>query len=149
MASFHSVGDGFQLAFRLTAGADSTSRYQWWGNPAQKQSHNPSPIHEAPLNQTTFIHGLSISLGIGIWGRLLRTVEIRDIMESPSGSAGSNSMSAAQGSSLLSRAFSFFGGGSTTGVEQNRHVVLSDLSPISKAGYDHISKMIHDYELTQ
>jgi hypothetical protein len=63
MTSFHSVRDAFQLTFTRPTGA---SGYRWRGNPAQKKYHDPSPMHEPYRDQTTFIHGLSISLGTGV-----------------------------------------------------------------------------------
>jgi hypothetical protein len=113
MASFHDVREEFPLAFKPTARADST-QYRWSGayghiNPAQKKSYDPSPVNDGPLNQTTFIHGLSISLGKGVWGRLFGKVEICDIVESQLGSANGNPISRA--SSSGSSLFSWFTGG--------------------------------------
>ncbi|KAJ7865378.1 hypothetical protein B0H13DRAFT_1637146, partial [Mycena leptocephala] len=75
IASFYGVRDEFQLAFKPTARPNSHAQYRWSGNPAQKKSHDPSPINDCPLNQTTFIHGLSTvesliwnTLGIGLKG---------------------------------------------------------------------------------
>ncbi|KAJ7832935.1 hypothetical protein B0H14DRAFT_1170861 [Mycena olivaceomarginata] len=75
MASFHSVPETFQLTFMLSSGAGG---YRWRGNPAQRNYHDPSPMHEPFWNQTTFIHGLSISLGTGVWARMFETVQIRE-----------------------------------------------------------------------
>jgi hypothetical protein len=136
MASFYSVSNELQLAFRPTRKANSPPQYRWSGNPAQKKSYDPSPISDRPLNQTTFIHGLSISLGTTIFGRLFGTVGIREIVESQLGSARGTSMSPSQGSSLFAWTLRFLGGGATGGkqyVGQNGPVLLSDLSPISKA----------------
>ncbi|KAJ7798017.1 hypothetical protein B0H13DRAFT_1521250, partial [Mycena leptocephala] len=58
VASFHTVDNTFQLSFKPVDGA---TRYRWRGNPAQKKYHDASTIHETLWNQTTFIHGLSIS----------------------------------------------------------------------------------------
>ncbi|KAJ7810745.1 hypothetical protein B0H13DRAFT_2475895, partial [Mycena leptocephala] len=74
LASFHTAENAFQLSFKPTAGAGG---YRWRGNPARKRYHDPSPMHD--LNQTIFIHGLSISLGTGIWARMFETVQIREI----------------------------------------------------------------------
>jgi hypothetical protein len=139
IATFHSVSDEFQLRFGRTptAGADLGAQYQWSGNPAQKNSYDPSPINDGPLNQTTFLHGFSIMLGTEIWERQFETVQAGEIVGSPLGRVGGNSMSPTQGSSLLSRAFSFFRGGKSTSghhhVGWNEHVILSDLSPVPKA----------------
>ncbi|KAJ7830200.1 hypothetical protein B0H13DRAFT_2114799 [Mycena leptocephala] len=127
MASFHSAGDEFQLAFQPMPNA---LQYRWSGistgrNPAQTKSWGPSP-RNGPLDQTTFIHGLTISLGTGVWGRLFGTVEICDIEFRPP----------IPRFSFLGWFLGFFEGVSATGEnqhpEKNDPVVLSDLSPISK-----------------
>ncbi|KAJ6562018.1 hypothetical protein B0H19DRAFT_91564 [Mycena capillaripes] len=153
MASFHSTDEDFQLAFKPIPRADATYQYRWSGapgrrNPAQKKSYEPSPISNGPLNQTTFIHGLSISLGTGIWGKLFGTVEIREIAESQLGLGGSNgnSTSYPPGSSLFSWSLGFFGGGTTAGGKQHaQQVILSDISPISKIL--HPGELISNYIL--
>jgi hypothetical protein len=133
MASFHSVLETFQLTFMLASGA---SGYRWRGNPAQRKYHDPSPMHEPYWNQTTFIHGLSISLGTGVWARMFETVQIREIAntESRLGGGSSNSSSFSHGSSLLSRILGFFGGGGDD-EQSRRHIVLSDFPAISQARY--------------
>ncbi|KAJ7713031.1 hypothetical protein B0H14DRAFT_3017392 [Mycena olivaceomarginata] len=79
MASYTSREE-FKLTFKPTLG--------WSGppgerNPAREKSH-VSPSTNAPLNQTTFLHGLSISLGKGLWDKLFGTVtvEISSICDS-------------------------------------------------------------------
>ncbi|KAJ6552770.1 hypothetical protein B0H19DRAFT_949488 [Mycena capillaripes] len=139
MAAFHSARNEFQLAFQPMPSANSSFQYRWSGmggrNPAQTKSYDPTPI-TGPLDQTTFIHGLSISLGTGVWGKLFGTVKICDIVESRLGTSDGNFTSPTPGSSFISWSFGFSGGGSANGgnqhSEQNGHVVLSDLSPISK-----------------
>ncbi|KAJ7745714.1 hypothetical protein B0H16DRAFT_971374 [Mycena metata] len=140
MASFHSVSDEFQLAFKPRIRPDSASQYRWSGVhghrlPAQHKSYNPSADRN-PLNQTTFIHGLSISLGVGLWAKLFAKVEIRDIGDSHLGGVNGNSMSYSAGSSLFSWSLGILGGGAPTGgkqhTERRENVFLSDLSPISK-----------------
>ncbi|KAJ6574392.1 hypothetical protein B0H19DRAFT_1341646 [Mycena capillaripes] len=136
MASFHSIGHEFQLDFKPTPGPHSTGPYKWSGNPAQKKRFDRSPINGAS-NQTTFIHGLSISLGTTLRARLFGTVEIREIVESQLASASRNSVSPTQESSFISRTLGFFGGGAATDgkqcARQNGNIVLSDSSPISEA----------------
>ncbi|KAJ7813828.1 hypothetical protein B0H13DRAFT_1740923 [Mycena leptocephala] len=197
MASFHSAGEEFQLTFKPTAMADTTStaqvdststagsdsisaatahganpasattnradsptagsdststatidptsyQYRWSGvygrkNPAQTKHHNLSSTNAGPLNQTTFIHGLSISVGTGIWAALFGKVEICEIIKFHSGSGSGSSISHNNGSSSSSSSLgriSGGGGGTTNGrthnVGESGHVVLSDLSPISQ-----------------
>jgi hypothetical protein len=137
MASFHSVRKGFQLALKQTGAPDSSLKYRWSGvprNPAQTKCYDPSDTID--MNQTTFIHGLSISLGTGIWGRLFGNVKICEIVESQLGSTGGNPTSRPPGSSSFSWLLGLGGGGTTPGGEHHAgetgHVVLSDLSPIAK-----------------
>ncbi|KAJ7745709.1 hypothetical protein B0H16DRAFT_971241 [Mycena metata] len=141
MASFHSVSDEFQLAFKPRIRPDSASQYRWSGVhghrlPAQHKSYNPS-TNNSPLNQTTFIHGLSISLGVGLWAKLFAKVEIRDIGDSQLGGIRGNSMAYSAGSSLFSWSLGILGGGAAGGkqrthTQQRGNIFLSDLSPISK-----------------
>ncbi|KAF7336872.1 Pleiotropic drug resistance ABC transporter protein [Mycena venus] len=152
MASFHSVGDGFKLAFKSTlvdSAIGSFSQYRWSGSRAQTKSYHPSPRNNARLNQTTFIHGLSISISTGIWGRLFGTVELREIVESRLGSSNAHSMSQNPGSSSsFSWSLGFLGGGTAAGGKhhlEQKHVSLSDLSPISKIF--HPGELINDYIL--
>ncbi|KAF7334970.1 Pleiotropic drug resistance ABC transporter protein [Mycena venus] len=114
IASFHSTDEKFDLSFKPIAAA---GRYRWRGNPAKKKCHDPSgPTHAATWNQTMFLHGLSISLGTTVWARIFATVQIReDNMDSGLQSAGDNVLTSAQGLSLVSRALSVLGGGTTTG----------------------------------
>ncbi|KAJ7821922.1 hypothetical protein B0H14DRAFT_3146523 [Mycena olivaceomarginata] len=125
------VPETFQLTFMLYSGA---SGYRWRGNLAQRKYHDPSPMQEPYWNQTAFIHGLSISLGTGVWARMFETVQIREIAntESRLGGGGSNSSSLSHGSSLLSRILGFFGGGGNE-EQSRRHITLSDFPAISQA----------------
>ncbi|KAJ7745732.1 hypothetical protein B0H16DRAFT_971951 [Mycena metata] len=126
MASFYGTSDEFQLKFSQMP---TSNRYRWRGVQGS-----------APSNQTTFIHGLSISLGVGIWGKLFGTkVGIREIVESRLGGAnGYGNMSQPSGSSSFSWSLGLFGGGRSTGGKsyagENRNVVLSDFPPVLKAG---------------
>ncbi|KAF7369436.1 Kinase-like protein [Mycena venus] len=147
LASFHTVDNTFQLSFKPTPEA---SGYRWRGNPAQKKYHDPSPTHEP--NQTTFIHGLSISLGTGVWARMFETVQIREIsdMESRLGGSEGNSNSFSQGSSLLSRVLGVLGRGAIGGgndAGSRRHVVLSDLPPVAQIM--HPGELINNYILAK
>ncbi|KAJ7838272.1 hypothetical protein B0H14DRAFT_1087659 [Mycena olivaceomarginata] len=80
MASYYANREEFELSFKPTARAD-INKYRWSGtpgqkNPSRKKSHNRPRKNDAPLNHTTFIHGLSISLGTGLWSRLIGTVPV-------------------------------------------------------------------------
>ncbi|KAJ7654134.1 hypothetical protein DFH06DRAFT_1047655, partial [Mycena polygramma] len=82
MASFHAAREEFQLFFKPTAVTGAAyNPYRWSGihgqkNPSRRKSHD-LPWTNEPVNQTTFIHGLSISLGTGLWGRLLGTIAVK------------------------------------------------------------------------
>ncbi|KAJ6552802.1 hypothetical protein B0H19DRAFT_1154978 [Mycena capillaripes] len=133
MASFHSAGDEFQLTFQPIPNA---LQYRWSGmstgrNPAQTKSYDPTPI-TGPLDETMFIHGLTISLGTGVWRKLFGTVEICDIVEETSKKKFRSSTTG------FSWFLGFFEGASTTGENQhpkkNDPVVLSDLPKIFRPG---------------
>ncbi|KAJ7713026.1 hypothetical protein B0H14DRAFT_3017381, partial [Mycena olivaceomarginata] len=126
MASYTSWEE-FKLIFKPTVG--------WSGppseiNPAREKSH-VSPLTNAPLNQTIFIHGLSISLGTGLWDKLFGTVTVETSSISDTRIGGFH-MASPQGS-LFSWALNIFGGGSA--AKRTRHtgayggIVLSDFSP--------------------
>lgn len=135
MATFHSTDDEFDLSFAPMAGS---RRYKWTGNPAEKKSHDLShSISEALWNQATFVHGLTISFGTGVWASIRQTVQIREDteMDCGPGNARGNSISSSHGS-LLSRAMGFFAGGTATDGNNTRsreHVVLSEFPPTSQA----------------
>jgi hypothetical protein len=67
----------FQLAFKPSADADSGHNYRWHRSAPGRQKHKDAPVIDGnPLNQTTFVHAFTISLGEGIWGKLFGSVEI-------------------------------------------------------------------------
>ncbi|KAJ7158518.1 hypothetical protein C8R46DRAFT_393683 [Mycena filopes] len=138
MTSFYGTSEEFQLVLRPSP---RTSRYRWSGtpdrpDPSQHKVYDEHTTH-TPLNQTTFIHGLSISLGVGIWGKLFGQVGIRDIVESELGNANrSRDTPQAPGSSFFSWSFGLLGGGGSTGgtrhAGESGNVTLSDFPPIGK-----------------
>lgn len=87
MASFQNVAlqNEFQLSFTpTTSGTNTNFLYDWQrGTPARKKRSAPLADGVA-LNQTTFIHGLTISLGTSIWTRLFGDVEISQLADSQS-----------------------------------------------------------------
>jgi hypothetical protein len=143
MASYHTIGEEeFILSFKPTSRADTTYRpYRWGGadgqrNPSKRKGYDP-PSLDDPVNQTTFVHGLSISLGTGLWARLFGTVtvETSSLADFHFRVNRTGDSQTGSGGSLLSWSWNLLGGGTTGG---NRHagepgaVVLSDLSPIAK-----------------
>ncbi|KAK7006393.1 hypothetical protein R3P38DRAFT_2647046 [Favolaschia claudopus] len=128
MATFHSVTNlpDFQLTFRPIV----SGKYRWTGNPAQKKFHDPTPLREPCGNQTLFLHGFSISLATGIWGRISQTIRIGEADDSSFQIGNSISRSLAQGSSITSQLLSFFQGGTSGNYGgQSRNVVLQDFPP--------------------
>ncbi|KAJ7672366.1 hypothetical protein DFH06DRAFT_1467841 [Mycena polygramma] len=153
MASYCASRREFQLFFRPTAVEGATYRpYNWGGthgqiNPSRSQSHDP-PSSNDPLNQTTFIHGWSISLPTGVWGRLFGSVQTSSIVDFQLllNASSSPSCSTAQGSSYA-WLFNLFAGRSTTGgsqhAGQHRGAILSDLSPTAMVVNP--GKLINEY----
>jgi hypothetical protein len=154
MASYHTIGEEeFILSFKPTSRADTTYRpYRWGGadgqrNPSKRKGYDP-PSLDDPVNQTTFVHGLSISLGTGLWARLFGTVTVETSSLADFQfrmNRTSDSQSTGSGGSLFSWSLNLLGGGTTS---SNRHagehgpVVLSDLSPIAKVPHSESSVMI-------
>jgi hypothetical protein len=143
MASYYAIDEGFGLAFKHTIRA-GTNQYRWSGvpgrkNPSQRKSYDPSLVNGGPLNHTMFIHGLSISLGTGLWSRLFGTVPVETSsiadFQARVNTAGGSFVAGSQGLSFL-WSWNLFGGGGVTGgtrhAGQNGEVVLSDVSPNSK-----------------
>ncbi|KAJ7654141.1 hypothetical protein DFH06DRAFT_993910, partial [Mycena polygramma] len=142
MASFRAAREEFQIFFKPTVAAGSAYHpYSWSGlhgqkNPSRRKCHNPHSTN-GPANQTTFIHGLSISLPTGRWGRLFGTVQTSPIVdfESILSSSGGSSAASPRGS-LFSWSFDvLFGRGATRGNQRAGNNVLSDLSPTAMVPY--------------
>ncbi|KAJ7476218.1 hypothetical protein FB451DRAFT_1033570, partial [Mycena latifolia] len=113
IASFQDVTarNEFQLSFKPSIDADFGSKYRWQSGPGRQTHKDPPPLDGTPLNQTTFIHALTISLGEGIWGNLFGHVEISELGNSQSPGLGREVMSyRPQGSSLFSSFSGLFSG---------------------------------------
>ncbi|KAJ7649647.1 hypothetical protein FB45DRAFT_706398, partial [Roridomyces roridus] len=86
MASFQNAAarSPFRLAFQpVSDGHTSAYKYRWTASgPARTKTSGQIPAEDEALNQTVFIHGFSISLGTGIWGKLFKGVEISQIVDS-------------------------------------------------------------------
>ncbi|KAJ7430167.1 hypothetical protein FB451DRAFT_1574988, partial [Mycena latifolia] len=158
MASYYANHEEFGLAFKPTVKADTIyPAYRWSGipgqkNPSQTKSYDRPRASDEPLNHTTFIHGLSISLGTGLWSRLFGTVTVGTSsiadFQFRLNTAGGSYVAGSQGWPFL-WSWNFLGGGGATGGKhhagQNREVVLSDVSPNSKV-YNP-AKLINEYIL--
>ncbi|KAJ7681946.1 hypothetical protein DFH06DRAFT_284548 [Mycena polygramma] len=143
MASYHTVREQFRLFFKPTAmgGAAAYNSYRWCGihgqiNPSRQKSHDP-PFTNDPANQTTFLHGWSISLPTGIWGSLfgevqtLSIVDFQSLLNTPGGSSAAGLLG-----SLFSWAFNLSTTRGATGGQRHageQDVVLSDLTLPSTA----------------
>ncbi|KAJ6480649.1 hypothetical protein DFH09DRAFT_857236, partial [Mycena vulgaris] len=85
MVSFQhiSVQNEFQLAFSPTADESSGYLYRWLrGAPVRQKFADRPLVDDGNLNQTTFLHAFTISLGEGIWGSLFGGVEIGQLEDS-------------------------------------------------------------------
>ncbi|KAJ7675982.1 hypothetical protein DFH06DRAFT_1318120 [Mycena polygramma] len=138
IASYSAAHEGFLLTFEPGAGAHDSGYHWTTGGPALTKTSSPSPA-DSPTNQTTFIHGLSISLGTGLWGRLFgtgTTSPIADILRSNTERGGYRSTEPQK--SLFSWAFNFFGaGGNEDALENYRDTVSPDSAPIEEASTSH------------
>jgi hypothetical protein len=141
MASFQNVlpGAEFQLSFRPTTNADAGYKYRFnRGTPVKTKHFDEAEQHdEGLLNHTTFLHGFSISLGEGIWGRLFGKVTVSEIGESDMRSSPSGFVPFGQQGSLFSWSLNIFGGGEPTGgrkyTDQNeQEIMISEFSSISE-----------------
>ncbi|KAF8189098.1 hypothetical protein K438DRAFT_1832929 [Mycena galopus ATCC 62051] len=156
MASYYGNNTEFGIAFK-PAVRGGAHQYRWSGtgtkNPSQKKSYDRPQANYQPLNHTTFIHGLSISIGTGLWSRLSGTVGVETSsladFQSRSSATGGSHVGGSQGSSFLwSRIF--LGGGGAAGRKhvagQHDEIVLSDVSPHS-GKVCNPGKLINEYIL--
>ncbi|KAJ7917001.1 hypothetical protein B0H13DRAFT_343737 [Mycena leptocephala] len=72
MASFQNISPEteFQLSFIPTTDAENGYNYRFKRGTPACTKHFDSHGEQTPLNQTTFLHGFSISLGEGIWRKV-------------------------------------------------------------------------------
>ncbi|KAJ7211414.1 hypothetical protein GGX14DRAFT_450181, partial [Mycena pura] len=156
MASFQNVDawNNFQISFTPTAGPDAGYKYRFnrrtfthtkhfWA-PAQGDAH--------PLNHTIFIHGFSISIGEGIWGRLFGNVGIRQITDFQLQKAPSDFVPFGSQGSVSSWFLGFFSGNAGTGGKQymgrnGEQVEISEISPTPEVF--HPAQPIHKFILSK
>ncbi|KAJ7616685.1 hypothetical protein DFH06DRAFT_107383 [Mycena polygramma] len=138
MALFHSINEDFELTFKPTLPPNPSAPYRWTGNPCRKKSYAPPG---GSLNQTTFIHGLSVSLGRAALKRSFSTVKIGKIPGSYVGNPGGNSTSPTRQSSWSSWVINRFKGSS--GGSGTHHVWQDELSDFSYK--IHPGHLINDY----
>ncbi|KAJ7285230.1 hypothetical protein C8J57DRAFT_1170524, partial [Mycena rebaudengoi] len=155
MASFQAVPDEnqFQLSFKPSAGADAGYKYRWQrGNPAVRKQADAPTDAGSPINQTVFVHGLTISLCTSIWGRLFGDVEICQLADPPSPKQTGQFIPYGSQQSFFSWAAGSFRGGGATGRKHydgrnNNAVMISDFPPT--ATIFHPSRLLNDYLLHQ
>lgn len=139
MATFQNVepGNQFRLSFKPTAGADTNYKYRFnRGTPALTKNFSVSTQDGCLPNHTTFLHGFTISIGAGIWGRLFGTASICRIGDSQPGKSHSNFIPFGSEGSSFPWSFNFFGGSTTGGKKyagnSGEEVIFSDLSANSE-----------------
>ncbi|KAJ7107136.1 hypothetical protein C8R44DRAFT_324625 [Mycena epipterygia] len=154
IASFQHVADEFSLAFELTTDGDDAApllQHCWQrGTPAFTKNSGPMPSNRIrPRNQTTFIQGFKIALGLGIWARIFGQTEVSEFVDFGSNS-GNNSGGFVPYSSQNSQ-FSwtlgiFRGSSSTSGQKRHGDTILQDTSPPE---IFHPSQLILEYLLNK
>ncbi|KAJ7136669.1 hypothetical protein C8R44DRAFT_361021 [Mycena epipterygia] len=154
IASFQHVADEFSLAFELTTDGDDAApvlQHCWQrGTPAFTKNSAPMRSNGIrPRNQTTFIQGFKIALGLGIWARIFGQSEVSEFVDFGSNS-GNNSGGFVPYSSQNSQ-FSwtlgiFRGSSSTSGQKRQGDTILQDISP---SEIFHPSQLILGYLLNK
>ncbi|KAJ7649653.1 hypothetical protein FB45DRAFT_1075196, partial [Roridomyces roridus] len=94
-------------------------KYRWTAaGPARTKSYGSVP-GDAPLNQTVFIHGFSISLGASIWSKFFKDVEISQIVDSRLGRSNKDWVPYGPQGFGFSWIFGFSGGSGSAGGKQH------------------------------
>ncbi|KAJ7491875.1 hypothetical protein FB451DRAFT_1021694, partial [Mycena latifolia] len=143
----------FPLSFQPHPDADGGFDYRWRRGTAARTKRGVGSPHDGQnlMNQTLFIHGFSISLGEGIWGKLFPYVSISQIVDSQIQKSHSNFVPfSSQGSSSF--LFSILGLGAhhrgrTKADHHGDEVQISGFSPTPSVF--HPSKIINDYLLRE
>ncbi|KAF7312570.1 Pleiotropic drug resistance ABC transporter protein [Mycena indigotica] len=160
IATFQNVAerDNFDLTFRAFSDTHTHLRYRFnRGTVAQTKSF-PSPRPDdggAELNNNTiFLHGFIISLGLGIWGTLFNTVGVYSIEDaSPQRLAGGSVPFGSQSSNFSLFGFMSSGTGNTRNIgkryigPQGEGVGVSEL--VDSIRSVHPGRIINDYILSK
>ncbi|KAJ7712536.1 hypothetical protein B0H16DRAFT_1899903, partial [Mycena metata] len=148
MASFQSVAPGaeFQISFRPTNNVDGDQKYHFTRSaPAHTKYFDGSAD---PFNQTTFLHGFSISLREGIRESLFG-VKVREITDSQMEGSQSDWVPFGSQGSSSSWSFDFFSGGRAGGKKYTdptgESATLSELFPTSMVV--HPGRLINNFLL--
>ncbi|KAJ7614116.1 hypothetical protein FB45DRAFT_938019 [Roridomyces roridus] len=133
--------------------------YRWTAaGPARTKSYGSLP-QTAPLNQTVFIHGYSISLGSSIWGKFFKDVQISQIVDSRLGRHNKDWVPYGPQGFSISWALGFSGGGGSGrgtqyageqqggggGGDVRNDVGIADIAPTKQLFRP--SQVINDYIL--
>ncbi|KAJ6571771.1 hypothetical protein B0H19DRAFT_1347343 [Mycena capillaripes] len=155
MATFYNVPfqNKFQFSFRPTRDEDAGFRYLWQGTHFCHKHADSPPVDGTPLNQTTFIHAFTISVGQGIWGKVFGNAEISQLVDSPTSrdKPGCGFVPYGSQGSSTTMFLSFFGGNVTSGGKQcsrqdhQNGGILSDAAPLPEIF--HPSQVIHAHIL--
>ncbi|KAJ6461300.1 hypothetical protein DFH09DRAFT_583678 [Mycena vulgaris] len=149
MASFQNVAveREFKVSFKPQPPADD---YRWRRGTPARTKRSIQGVQNS-TNHTLFLHGFSISLGEGIWGKLSGGVSVGQIVDSPFHQSESDFIPfGAQGSGSSSFALGLFrcgghSGGRTKAAQDGDEVQISELSPAPSVF--HPSQIINEYLL--
>ncbi|KAJ7649897.1 hypothetical protein FB45DRAFT_886302, partial [Roridomyces roridus] len=151
IATFHDVispRNELQLAFRPTADRSVGHRYRWQTCPARHKYADPPGGNDHCLNQTTFIHGFSISLGETFWQRLFGGISMCSLADSQLLTSPSDFVPFGFQRSVFSWSFDFAGSSTTGGKSRaEAKVTTSDLSSAPELFLP--GRMINDWILSQ
>ncbi|KAJ7067184.1 hypothetical protein C8F01DRAFT_1365332 [Mycena amicta] len=137
IATFQNVADGsgFDLAFKTVPDQNMNLRYRFNRGTAAQTKSFPQAAQDIPqvLNNTIFLHGFTISLGLGIWSALFGSVGIYSIEDTTPRRAPDGAVPFGSQGSGLSYFFGFINGGNagSTGKQHvgphGEEVTISDL----------------------
>ncbi|KAJ7211418.1 hypothetical protein GGX14DRAFT_93384, partial [Mycena pura] len=156
MASFQNVATrrNFQISFVPTEGPEAGYDYRFNRRTFTRTKHFCAPAQRDNylLNHAIFIHGFSISIGEGIWGRLFGNVGIRQITDFQLQKSPSDFVPFGSQGSVSSWFLGFFGGNAGTGGKQymgrnGEKVNISEISPSPEVF--HPAQPIHKFILSK
>ncbi|KAF7328049.1 Zn(2)-C6 fungal-type domain-containing protein [Mycena kentingensis (nom. inval.)] len=156
IATFQNVSEHrrFDLIFRsLPNVAANGPRYRFnAGIPAQTKSFPSLSVPVERSNNTVFLHGFRVSLGLGIWNALFNTVSVQAIDEAPAPRTSSNRyipFGSSRSKSILSSMLQTIGIGGGNGpreeVGPDERGITTDL--LAPSPIQHPSRVIHKYIL--
>ncbi|KAJ7142196.1 hypothetical protein C8R46DRAFT_574048 [Mycena filopes] len=153
IASFQDISlhTDFPLSFTPTAGEDDGYKYRWQGGCGRHKQADAPLVDGTPLNQTTFIHAFTISLGEGLWGKLFGKVEVSQLADSWPDTVGRGFVPFGSQASRSSRSPGLFGIGGWKGCQYSaatfQQLSISETAPISRIF--HPAQIIHKHILRE